>query len=196
MGLHKTEGNLLIELTSALICARPPPLRLVGRLAPPRDMVSMETLLPRIALWHRKRGNVVYVSSKSSVNYSFFKTRPIKHRATPLWIPADHHGRVHFLLVPPPPDLLSIPACSVSVSAAHREGCPAGQLGYAPTDQQIVCETVGNNRGLRTEPCGTPQPTSQTYSSSTCDLCNTIHRWLLHCTFFKCSFCLQLFFII
>lgn len=31
-------------------------------------MVSMETLLPRIALWHRKRGNVVHVSSKSSVN--------------------------------------------------------------------------------------------------------------------------------
>lgn len=38
------------EVTSALIWARPPPLRLVGRLAPPRDMVSMETLLPRIAL--------------------------------------------------------------------------------------------------------------------------------------------------
>lgn len=38
------------KVTSALIWARPPPLRLVGRLAPPRDMVSMETLLPLIAL--------------------------------------------------------------------------------------------------------------------------------------------------
>ena len=37
------------QLTSMLRCARPPPLRLVGSPAPPRDMVSMETLRPRIA---------------------------------------------------------------------------------------------------------------------------------------------------
>lgn len=40
------------KLTSALKWARPPPLRLVGRLAPPRDMVSMETLRPRMALYN------------------------------------------------------------------------------------------------------------------------------------------------
>lgn len=42
---------LLFLLTSMLRCARPPPLRLVGSSGPPRDMVSMEMLRPRMALW-------------------------------------------------------------------------------------------------------------------------------------------------
>lgn len=53
---HRRAGfNLLLQLpaerlTSTFRCARPPPLKLVGSPTPPLDMVSMETLLPRIAL--------------------------------------------------------------------------------------------------------------------------------------------------
>lgn len=55
-GRSQTSGfNLLLQLpaeqlTSTFRCARPPPLKLVGSPTPPLDMVSMETLLPRIAL--------------------------------------------------------------------------------------------------------------------------------------------------
>lgn len=48
--IDETPG--LVLLTSMLRWARPPPLRLVGSPAPPRDMVSMDTLRPFIALWN------------------------------------------------------------------------------------------------------------------------------------------------
>lgn len=61
-------GNKVVEVTSALMWARPPPLRLVGRLAPPRDMVSMETLRPRIALCHRRRKHHISPGGEGGAN--------------------------------------------------------------------------------------------------------------------------------